>query len=159
MLATRRAFTDGAAKAMALTLGLGPLSMILYSCVQAAPKEKVAFRWRVMPAHQQAVQDSLMFDGRVEQERDTKGLPLAIILVGVALLPSLADAILTLRRKLLQPGLIIDTRGTEIKIDVEPRLPRGAILLVNDSGSTLYEPDQLTQSAELAKAIAAAMGK
>ena len=46
------------------------------------------------------------------------------------MLPSLVDAILTLRRKLVQPGLKIDARGTEIKIDVDPTLPRGTILLV-----------------------------
>lgn len=144
---------------MALALGSVFLSPFLSSCVRAASEERVAFRWRVTPAHQQTVQDSLVFDGTVEQERDTKGLPFAVILVGVALLPSLADAILTLRRKLVQPGLIIDTRGAEIKIDVEPNLPRGTMLLVDESGSTLYEPDQLTQPAELAKAIAAAVGK
>src|SRR5512147_1505533 len=58
---------------------------------------------------------------------------------GDAMLPSL-DAILTLRCKLVQPDLKIDTGGTEIKIDVDPTLPHGTIVLVDASGAKLYEP-------------------
>lgn len=126
---------------------------------QTAQNEPIRFRWRVPTAHYETVKDSLVFDGEIEAERDTKGLPLIFVFVGVALLPSLVDSILTLRRKLVQPGLRIDARGTDIKIDVDPTLPRGTILLVDNSGAKLYEPDQLTDPVELVKALAGAMSK
>ncbi|MFZ1413085.1 MAG: hypothetical protein WAS73_00680 [Defluviicoccus sp.] len=159
MRLTRRTFTGRAVRASGFVLGLVPLARIQFVGAQTSADEAVSFRWRVPAAHYHTVQDSLVFDGKVEQERDTKGLPLVAVLVGVAMLPSLADAVLTLRRKLVQPGLKIDVRGPEIKIEIDPTLPRGMILLVDGSGAKLYEPNQLTVPAELAKAIAAAMSK
>jgi hypothetical protein len=158
MLATRRSFTGGAASLIILEAGSVLFANLPPASAQAAAEEEVSFRWRVPIAHFQTVEDSLTFQGSIEEERDTKG-PLVFILIGVALLPSLADAVLTLRRKLVQPGLRIDTRGTEIQINVDPTLPRGMILLVDRSGAKLYEPDQLADSAELAKALATAVGK
>jgi hypothetical protein len=126
---------------------------------QTAENEPIRFRWRVPTGHYETVKDSLVFDGEIEEERNTKGLPLVFVFVGVALLPSLVDAILTLHRKLVQPGLKIDTRGTEIKIDVDPTLPRGTILLVDASGAKLYEPDQITDPAELAQTLIGSKSK
>lgn len=126
---------------------------------QQADGEPVAFRWRVPSAHYQTVEDALRFEGTVEEERDTKGLPLVFVFVGVALLPSLVDAVLTLRRKLVQPGLKIDARGTDIKIGVDATLPPGTILLCDKTGCKLYEPDQLTDPAKLAEALAGAKAK
>lgn len=126
---------------------------------QRAHGEPVTFRWRVPSAHYQTVEDALRFEGIVEQERDTKGLQLVMVFVGVALLLSLVDAILVLRRKLVQPGLKIDARGAEIKIEVDPTLPRGTIVLCDQTRCKLYEPDQLTNPAELVKALADARAK
>ncbi len=126
---------------------------------QRADGEPVAFRWRVPSAHYQTVEDALRFEGTVEQERGSKGLPLVMVFVGATLLPLLVDAILVLRRKLVQPGLKIDARGTEIKIEVDPTLPRATILLCDQTGCKLYEPDQLTAPAELLKALAGAKAK
>jgi hypothetical protein len=134
----------------AAVLGLATICGSAPICAQAESGQKVSFRWRVPTAHYQTVEDSLVFDGKIEEERNTKGLLLVFVFVDVALLPSLVAAILTLRRKLVQPGLKIDARGTDIKIDVDPTLPRGTILLCDKTGCKLYELDQLTKPAELA---------
>lgn len=136
-------------------LTLAPVSA---AGTQLAENERVRFRWRVPTAHYETVEESLVFEGEIEEERDTKGVLVAVF-VGVALLPSLVDSILKLRRKLVQPGLKIDARGPDIKIDVDPSLPRATILLCDKTGCKLYEPDQLTDPAELAKALASALSK
>lgn len=143
---------------LVLAVAWATLRLLPTAGAQTAENEPIRFRWRVPTAHYQTVENTLVFDGRVEEERDTKGV-LVVVFVGVAMLPSLVDAVLTLRRKLVQPGLKIDARGTEIKIEVDATLPRGTILLVDASGAKLYEPDQLTDSAELAKALIGAKSK
>jgi hypothetical protein len=127
--------------------------------VYAQAGDEVSFRWRVPTAHYETVKSSLIFKGTVEEEHDTKGLPLIFIFIGVTLLPSLIDAIITLRRKLVEPGLKIDTRDKEVKIDVDSDLPRGSILLIDKKGAKLIEPDQLTVPSELTKVLADAMAK
>jgi hypothetical protein len=159
MTMTRRAFVGCAAGTAATVLGLAVLCGPVPIYAQSESGQEVSLRWRVPSIYYETVKNSLVFSGKIEEERDTKGLPLVVVFVGVALLPSLADAILTLRRKLVQPGLKIDARGTNIKIDVDPTLPRGTILLVDNSGAKLYEAAQLTNPAELVKALAGALSK
>src|SRR5512132_3741381 len=157
MAITRRAFVGCATGTASAVLGQATVCASAPIRAQAESGQKVSFRWRVPTAHYQTVENGLIFDGNIEEERDTKGLPLVFVFVGVALLPSLVDAVLTLRRKLVQPGLRIDARGTVIKIDIDSTLPRGTILVVDNSGAKLYEPDQLTDPAELTKVLAGAM--
>lgn len=159
MFLTRRAFAGGAAGLTGVFVGLVPLAVLEPARAHTARGEEVSFRWRVPTAHYETVKDSLVFDGEIEEERDTKGLLLVLVFIGVAQLPSLVDAILTLRRNLVQPGLVIDARGAEIKIDADPTLPRATILLVDNSGAKLYQPGQLTDPAELTKVLASAMSK
>jgi hypothetical protein len=121
--------------------------------------KEVSFRWRVPVAQSEIVKSNLKFSGTIDTEHDTKGLPLVLIFIGASLLPSLVDAILTLRQKLVQPGLKIDARGDEIKIDVDPDLPRASLLIVDQSGAKFYEPDQLSAPAELIKILANAKTK
>jgi hypothetical protein len=151
----RRTFTGRIPWVIAILSGLGQIT-------RAYPEEisqKVAFRWRVPIAQSEIVKNTLKFNGNIETEQDKKGLPLVFIFIGVSLLPSLVDAILTLRQKLVQPGLKIDARGSEIKIDVDPNLPRATVLLVDKSGAKIYEPDQLSTPTELIKVLTDAKGK
>src|SRR4051794_23055376 len=124
---TRRKFCDRGARGAIMLAVLSLSARREGAQGQGTAKEKVKFRLRVPAAHYEAVHDILQFEGKIEPERDTKGLPLSFIFVGLSLLPSLADAILTLRQRLVQPGIKIDTRGDEIRIDVAPDLPRGTI--------------------------------
>ena len=160
MALTRRAFIGQAVGANIVFLGLKSLPTIQPARAEDIADEAISFRWNVPAVYFQAVKDSLVFDGTIEQDGDTKGAPLLVaVFVGVVMLPALADAVLTVRRRLVQPGIKIDARGSEIKIEVDPSLPRGMILLVDGSGAKLYEPDQLSAPADLAKAIATAVGK
>src|SRR4051794_8034250 len=91
-----------------------PVIMGLIPTIAASPQEVekgIAYRWRVPVTYSDTVKESLKFKGKIETEQDSKGLPLIFIFAGVSLLPSLADAILTLRKKLVQPGIKIDARG------------------------------------------------
>lgn len=155
---TRRTFVRRASNTAAAALGLATARGSAPVHAQQGSGNNVSFRWRVPPAHYETLEQALVFDGRIEEERDTKGF-LVFVFVGVALLPSLVDSILTLRRRLVQPGILIDARGDLIKIDVDPTLPRGTILLCDKVGCRLYEPDQLTAPTELTKALADAMSK
>lgn len=159
MKLSRRAFVRYATVLSASVFNWVALADSASTRVQPENERQVSFRWRVPTVHSKIVENSLVFDGSIEKESETKGLPLIFIFVGVALLPSLVDAILTLRRKLVQPGLKIDARLAEIKIEVDSALPSATILIVDKSGAKLYEPDQLTDPADLVKAITGAMSK
>lgn len=159
MAMTRRAFVKCATRTAGALLWLVGSFCSMPVRAQMERKDQVSFRWRVPSAHYETVEEALVFDGAIEEERGTKGLPLVLIFVGVALLPSLIDVILTLRSKLVQPGLKIDARGREIKIDVDPTLPRGTILVCDKTRCRLYEPDQLATPAELTKVMIDAMSK
>ena len=52
-----------------------------------------------------------------------------------------------------------DARGDEIKIDIDPDLPRVRILLVDKSEAKIFEPDQLSTPTELIKILANAKAK
>lgn len=152
---TRRTFAGRIAGVIA---GLsGPAQAI--RAYPAETSKLVSFRWRVPIAQSGIVKNHLKFTGKIDTEHDEKGLPLVFIFLGVALLPDLVNEILILRQKLVQPGLKIDARGDEIKIDVDPDLPRGTILLVDKSGAKIYEPDQMSTPTELIKILANATAK
>jgi hypothetical protein len=152
---TRRTFIGRIAAVVAI-LSEPAQAIRAYSADTA---KEVAFRWRVPVAQSEIVKNNLKFTGKIDTEHDKKGLPLVLIFIGFSLLPSLVDAILTLRQKLVQPGLKIDARGDEIKIDVDPDLPRATILLVDKSGAKIFEPDQLSTPTELIKILANATTK
>jgi len=149
---TRRTFTGGIAWVVGSVSGVAQATRA-YSEETEETNKEVSFRWSVPVAQYEIVKSSLKFTGTVTTEHDNKGLPLVIIFVGISLLPALVDAILTVRRKLVQPGLKIDTRGAEIKIEIDPDLPRGMILVVDTSGAKIYESNQLSMPTELIKVL------
>ena len=99
------------------------------------------------------------YKGNVTQRSDSKGLPILAVLVGVSLLPHLVDAILRLRTRLVQPGIVIDTRFSKVKIELSATIPKGAILLIDKNGSRLLDSSELKDGAELTKFLASAQGK
>lgn len=119
--------------------------------------QQVAFSWRVSGAHQNIVKKTLKFDGTIKPDEDAKGA--IYLFVGVAMLPSLVDAILNLRAKLVRPGIIIDTREREIKIETSSTLPAGSILLVDKNGSSLMEKGEIPNPVGLESAIESALRK
>ena len=111
------------------------------------------FRWRVPQAHADTVSKELRFDGQVATEKDAKGVPLVFIFAGAVLLPYLAKAVLALRREIVHGGVIIDTRGEEIRIDTDKSLSGGVIIIVSTNGTELYERDENGDPSELVTAL------
>jgi hypothetical protein len=129
------------------------------SFAQKASSAELNYRMRIPDALTEGVRGDLKHKGSVEHESDAKGLPVVAILVGVALLPTLVDAVMKLRARLVQPGLVIDTRDRTIRIETNTSVPKGYILLVSKEGSNLMDSTQLKDTAELAKALSAAVAK
>ena len=71
MAVTRRAFVGCAVAATVFGLAARAGSP---ARAQSATEREVSFRWRVPTAHYETVKNSLVFDGKIEEERDTKGL-------------------------------------------------------------------------------------
>ena len=115
------------------------------------------FRWRVTATHFETVEAKLRskeakFEGKVEAEKDTKGLAV-FIFVGAVLVPYLVDAVLALRRDIVHGGVVIDTRGSEIVIDNDPRLDGGTLVLVTSEGVEIYERHDIVDPTELVSAL------
>jgi hypothetical protein len=137
---------------------VGVTVSLLLSSLGARPTpvfaaEQVMFRFRVPAAHYETVKRNLHFRGTVEHENINKGLGVIYTFIGVALLDSLADTIIKLHRRLIQPGLTIDTRSNQIQIETSLKLPRGTIVIIDNYGTQLYEPDQIGNSTELIKIL------
>ena len=115
--------------------------------------DKANFQFRMPSDLSSSVVENLDYQGTTSVESDTKGLPLITIIVGIALLPSLVDAILRLRARLVQPGILIDTRTTQIRIETSPTIPKGSILIVSKEATSLLDSSDVKNSADLIKAL------
>lgn len=126
---------------------------LLSSATASGDESPREFRWRVPIAHFETVKKELRFEGEITEEKDTKGLPLVFIFVGVVLLPYLAKAILAIRREIVYGGVLIDTRGDKIKIDTDKSLSSGVIVIVTPDGTQLYERDEIENPTEMVEAL------
>lgn len=115
--------------------------------------QKYPFEWRVSIAHFNSVKRSLKFEGEVKKEKNTKGLPVVYVIVGVVLLVYLAKSILALRRDIVHGGIVIDTRHGKLVVETNKALSGGVIMVVSDNGTTLYERDEIADPNELVAAL------
>jgi hypothetical protein len=141
---TRRAFIG-----LLPLVATGTLFQLAVTPAKSAQDPPIRFVWRVPIAHRDAVQRNLLFEGSITSAEDEKGIPLVFIFAGVVLLPDLVHAVLELRREIVYGGLVIDTRGPEIEIKNDKRLPSGVIVIVTSSGTEIYERDQFADPSEL----------
>ena len=133
---------------------LRPRDMFAGQATSTEPSARPrSFLWRVPVAHFQTVRDQLRFEGHVETEKDSRGSPIVYIFVGVLLLPYLANALLALRRDIIHGGLVIDTRGSEIVIDNDPRLDGGVIVVVTEDKVYYFERDEIIEPDKLLAAL------
>jgi hypothetical protein len=65
----------------------------------------------------------------------------------------LADALLALRREIIDGGLIIDTLRSEIVIGNAARLDGGIIVVVSAECTTIYDSDEISDPSALIKAL------
>ncbi len=117
----------------------------------AADEQPIQFEWRVPIVHKETVKSSLVFEGDVTEEEGTKGISLVLIFAGAILIPYLANSIIDLRNKIVRGGGVkIDARGEQVKIEVDPALDRGVIVVVGKDGVNLYrEEDDLPTASDL----------
>jgi hypothetical protein len=97
------------------------------------------------------------FDGEVKAEKDTKGL-VVFIFVGAVLVPYLVDAVLALRREINYGGVVIDTRGSEVVIDNDPRLDGGTLVVITAEGVETHQRDDIVDPTQLISALISALG-
>ena len=140
---------------LVVMFSMGWLERLVFAADEA--NYNVEFSWRVSEAHREIVESSLANNRDISQAQDdeAKGL-FIVIFAGVIALPYLAEAILKLRDRLVQPGLKIDARGRKIHIETDSTLPKGYILLVDKSGGRLYPPGDIKNPTEFIEKITAA---
>jgi hypothetical protein len=137
-------------------LGLKPLRGWAADIRESAGS--VSFEWRVPVAQYDLVKSNLQFDGDIKTESDTKGLPFVFIFIGLTLLPSLADAVLKVRNKLIRPGVKIDARDKDVKVEIDPSLPKDTILTVDGTGAKLYDRDEIPDAETLVQTLGKSLG-
>lgn len=127
-----------------------PFAAFLGRQVQAQDDEPRAFRWRVPAPKQALVEETLVFDGTIEPDTESRGF--IVIVAGAALLVYLARAVLRLHDE-LEGGTVIDVRGEEIMIERRADIPGDIIVIVDAEGAKMHQRSDLTSPADLAKLI------
>lgn len=127
-----------------------------------AVEDRLRIRWHLPRDKVKAVRKSLGSDGEVipdsESATDTRGLPLLYYVVGVVLIPYLADAILEVYRDIKYGGLVICPRDGEVSIRNDPRIDGGTIVVCDDKGVEIYHLRNIEDPTELIKALSDLQG-
>lgn len=118
----------------------------------------VKFRWRVPVVHKRTVEESLRYEGTVEEEQDKKGV-FVFVFVGVVLLPYLAKSVLELTRQVEHGGVIVDACGEEVDIATDKRMPSGMVVVRSCEGADVkVHRDEIEAPSQLAGFIEKALG-
>ncbi len=114
-------------------------------------EEMQRFRWRVPAPKQDLIEETLVFDGMIEPDTESRGF--IIVIVGAALLVQLARSVLRLHDE-LEGGTVIDARGDELLIERNAELPGDIIIIVDSEGAKMHERSALPSPEALAKLLA-----
>jgi len=131
------------------------LSLCLSEQGQAA--QGLPLRWTTTHDVALRLMPELTFEGSptlTPVPSDDLGLkaPPLVILAGIALLPSIANALIVAYRNLVYGGIMIMKDGDNLVIRADRRLPFGT-LVVWDGEVSIYRVDEVPDSAELMAAI------
>jgi hypothetical protein len=96
---------------------------------------------------------------RSPNDDDSRGGPLLVIIVGVIALVWLAEAILRLRREIRYGGIIVEDRGSRLRIRNDPRLPGRVIIIKDKNGVTVKELSGSVTTGELINALPRTAGR
>lgn len=96
---------------------------------------------------------------RSPNDDDSRGGPLLVIIAGVIALVWLAEAILRLRREIRYGGIIVEDRGTRLRIRNDPRLPGRVIIIKDKNGVTVKELSGGVTTGELINALPRTAGR
>jgi hypothetical protein len=118
---------------------------------------RLRIRWHLPRDKVKVVRKSLRFDGDVipdtESATDTKGLPFLYYVLGVVLIPYLADAVLEVYRDYKFGGLVVRVGDDEVLIGNDPRIDGGTIVILDDNGIEIFNQRNIEDPTELIKAL------
>jgi hypothetical protein len=120
---------------------LWTLSGFRATAAEAGKNERVSFRWMVPEAHKKTVESELAYEGEI-QKAEGKGA-VVWVFVGLALVPSLVQAVIKLQRQIQYGGIVIDARKAPLDIRVNKRLPSGLIVVLQPDGKVQFERDEV----------------
>lgn len=128
------------------------------TAVDAQDKESIGIVWQLSETEADQVAAKLDFDGEIlpVEGEEVRGAPL-VVLVGVAVLPSLVDSVINFYRDLTQGGVIIDASGEEIEIVNNTGIPYGTILVRDSEGVEVQSFRSTPKPADLSSAIVEAV--
>ncbi len=118
----------------------------------SAEEQAIKFRWLVPEVHLETLRKELVYEGEVLPGKDTKGV-LVYIIVGTATAFYISKAILSLRREIVEGGVLIDTRSEPILIETNKSLPAGYIVVVTSEGTQIYYRDEVPDLIPILKSI------
>jgi hypothetical protein len=122
---------------------------------------RLPIEWRVPEAQLHKVKRHLDFHGDTTPgpiDDRSRGLPLFYILVGLASLPSIVDAIVATYRDMFLSGIIIDACGEKLEIRNDPTLPVAVVVVRCRQNVEIYRSGDV-KSPDLLKAIVEAGAK
>lgn len=123
---------------------------------EAGEDERLSFRLMVPEAHRKTVENELTYEGEVKKA-EGKGV-VVWVFVGLALVPSLVQAVIKLQRQIQYGGIVIDTRKTPLDIRVDKRLPSGLIVVLQPDGKVQFERDEVEGPDKIIESIMKGLG-
>lgn len=116
----------------------------------------VPVEWTLTRDEAVEVLDVLDFKGTAKPlgSTDTRGVPV-VVLIGVAVLPSLVQSLIALYRDLEGGGMVIDATGEKLEIRAESGLPYGVLVLRDAEGVEVKSYRSTPEAPDLSEAIGA----
>jgi hypothetical protein len=126
--------------------------------VSAQEKENISVVWEMTETEADQVAAKLDYVGEIQplEGEAVRGAPL-VVLVGVAVLPSLVDSLINFYRDLTQGGVIIDASGEQLKVVTDTGIPYGTILVRDSEGVEIQNFRSTPEPADLSSAIVEAV--
>jgi hypothetical protein len=122
--------------------------------------QRVQIDWRMPTPLHAAVSERLDFSGNTtfEQDPNHRGTPLFVVLAGLAYLPSVVEAVVSVYRQVVYGGLIINVCGEKLEIHNDRAIPGGEVIVVRCGHVEVYRSTDV-QGADLQKALATTLQK
>jgi hypothetical protein len=124
----------------------------------AQQDQRVQIDWRMPTPQHAAVSERLDFSGKTtfEQDPNHRGTPLFVVLAGLAYLPSVVEAVVSVYRQVVYGGVIINVCGEKLEIHNDRAIP-GEVIVVRCGPKVVIYRSTDVQGADLKKAIDTAL--
>ena len=118
---------------------------------------QIPFEWRVDIPNENygRIKNTLNFSGeeRPLSDPSDRAAPLVVVLAGTALLPDLANPLLSVYRDVRYGGIVIEDHDGHLDIRNDPRIRGGVIIFRNKDGVTVHEITQSSTSSDLISSL------